>query len=546
MDSIRDYVRTALNGVRQRFIKLEKDFDKKLTGLATEKWVKDQNYMSEVPEGYAKTTDISEFPKYRELEQGKTVYHALVRVESAAYGGVYVEYLERDVNDTVIAEVASQYELTIVHTKTNGTVNTYNGSPNGQIDCIRFIVNDNRLFEINGVVNSENIDFLDNGTLEITIKTPDNKTLAKSPHNAFVGVDSIKDDVDWESDTLDDEIKVSVPSIKAVQEGLQIFGQTYTTYQNNESTEPIEVVLQNRIFYDFGNTPKITVNRSNVSGDDAYCCFVFSCGDTATELLDAVKTDGTSNNWPLWFVQGSIKPNRAYRCIIHQGIPFLEEYTYDNTNSMTTMLKEMSNKVKDVDCNFWVPTNMPAVIEAYNKYAHLYGRIGTDSDEFQNAYAEVKAANDAVVQRKGEHPVLPFEVSRYIAVGGEEYRTMTSSAKSTASEGMQLFKVTIPPVSDWQPGVNMDERLPIFQTYLCVYNGSKTSLTSSNDTYGIYTEGCFTNGATFYFKPTSLTQKASFNTEVVFRQYSDTGANIVTTTKKNGSTKVVTYNGLPE
>ena len=30
MDIIRDYVRTALNGVRQRFIKLEKDFDKKL------------------------------------------------------------------------------------------------------------------------------------------------------------------------------------------------------------------------------------------------------------------------------------------------------------------------------------------------------------------------------------------------------------------------------------------------------------------------------------------------------------------------------------
>lgn len=545
MDIIRDYVRTVLNCVRQRFIKLERDFDKKLTGLATEKWVKDQNYMSEVPEGYAKTTDISEFPKYRELEQGKTVYHALVRVESAAYGGVHVEYLEHDVNDTVVAEVVSKYELIIVHTNRYGTVNTYNGSPNGQIDCIRFIVNDNRLFEINGVVNSENIDFLDNGTLEITIKTPTGEVLAKSPHNAFVGVDNVIADVNWESRTLDTKTKALVPNVEAVQEGLQIFGQTYTAYRYDESTEVLEVELQNRIYYDFGNTPKIIVNRKNVSTTGTYCCFVFVCGDTATELLDAVKSDGTSYSWPLWFTQGSIKPNRAYRCIIQHGIPFLEECTYYDTNAMNDVLVNMSRMAQDVNGLFWVPTYLPTAREAYNKYCHLKGRIGTDSDEFKLAYSEVTAAHDALRERNGTRKALPFTLSRYVAVGGETYRTTSASTELTATEGMELIKVTIPPVSEWQPGVNMDSRLPI-ETELLVYNGNIDRLYYAKATYYIHIYGYYVDGTTFYFKPNSLTSVVSFNTRILVRQYENTGQRIVTTTEFLGTTSRASYNGLSE
>ena len=502
--------------------------------------------------------NADDYVKFKETERGKTVYHGIIQVEQSKTVGTerVVVVLDEYTSEQIIYEALSDYEVTLLHTNLDGITTTYTGHGGEYIEHLIVGVNKYRktafTFE-----NSGGLPFYDkeirgtNGIIEVIIKTPSNIDLTGSPHQSYLtqerSIAHLGGD-DWETyDALYGS--TMVPSVTAVKNGLLWFGQTCTSYVEWVSTEPITVNLQPRKFYYFGNTPQITFNRAAVSGANKFCCFMFTCGDTATELRDSIDTStdvSCSYGWPAWNISDTIKPNRTYLCIIRHGIPYIEEYTSSDSNTVTDLLGRLFYLVYNpLSDGAWMPNEaLTEARELYDKYSYMSGLVGVDSDTLRMAADELAIDESKLVERV-EPDVPEIVCSAYEAVGDETYYSTTSSNKKTATAGMHLIKVTIKA----SPEGYANTVYPLTKLYLSVKSGNYPTVTTSNDTYAFTFSSFPTEDKSFYFKGSNDTTLGTFRMSFEGRKVtysSSDGRYSSTSFKKYADAQVVSYQGLLE
>lgn len=525
--------------------------DLAITGAAVGQTVK----ISEVDENGVPTawesTDIPtncEYIKFQELERGKTVYHATMSVEAQGSGTFKVVVLSEDISEQLVAEGISNYEVTHVHTDKDGVVRTYTCRGGEYINDIVVEVSSQRKPLLKHSTNGRS-GYYNNGTVEVTVKTPIDSDLSVNPDVYFLSANrtiKIVASEEWETNFSMSEGTTMVPSLSSVRGGLLRFGQTYTSYVEQVSTEPITVSLQPRKFYYFGNTPKITFNRAAVSGADKFCCFMFTCGDTPTELRDDVDTSkgyDRSYGWTPWNMSDTIKPNRTYLGVIRHGIPYVEEYTPSDSSAITDLLGRFSRVHDPVSDLLWVPNEaLTEARELYDKYSYMSGLIGVDGDTSRMVADELATAESKLVERV--EPVVPEIVcTAYTAVGGESYYLMTGTDKKTATAGMHLIKVTVPA----SPEGYGDTVYPLTKLYLSVKAGNYPFMTTSNDKYAVTYSSFSSNNRSTLFKPSSDTALNSFRMSLEgTRCYLENGALKSSKFTKYADGRVVTYNELLE
>lgn len=502
--------------------------------------------------------NMDDYVKFKETERGKTIYHGIVRVvmRPGDSSRRLVETLNEYISEQMIYEAISAYEVTLIHTTSAGVSTTYTGHGGEYIE--HFLVGANKYrkayfsFEDRGGEPLyDTTIFETDGTIEVIVKTPSDVDLAGSPHQSYINKE--RDVVnmpgaEWE--TYDDIFGTRlVPSVSAVQSGLLHFsqiGQTYTSYEEMVSSEPITVALQPKTFYYFGNTPKITFNREAVSKADVFCCFMFSCGDVATELRDAVKASGSmtvSYGWPAWNMPDTIRPHRTYLGIIRHGIPYVEEYRPVDTNDITNLLGWYSAYVDGYNSDLIYVLNeaLTEARELYNKYSYMGDGLLVIDDTVQTAIEELTVAKSNLVERV-EPDVPEIVCTAHTAVGGEKYYLTTGTTQKTATEGMHLIKVTVPA----SPEGYSDTVYQLVKMYLSVKSGSYPSMNTNTDKYAITFSSYQTKNSSIYFKPTSDTVLTTFRMSLEVKGVTpkEDGTFIVAPTKKYADAHVVSYNGL--
>ena len=474
---------------------------------------KAQTIIQQLPMMYLPDTvqrDAGKTLIYRE-DANEIVYKATAHVSVAQT--VNVTKISTIISEQIVAEAMSEYEVIITGINTNDGTETISNGVLGQcISGLLLGVGQDRRCNLRGSykVDVGSVSDFDDNDITIVVKAGSN--VAISPHAYYVNQTMIAPEVDWTGSI--DNVQDIIPTTGAVYDGLKTYAQTYTTYEENISEEPIVIKLQNQTFYNFGTTPKITIDRSGVVATGTYCGFIFKCGDTATELYEKANDYGHARGYSPWNVHCSIKPHRSYKCIIQHGEPFLTEYIANDINAFESVLREVRFHTYANAKSYFIPSTIQTGENAiYTKYSSLKLKIGVDPEVFEQAYNEIVTANETAQLRKA-HEQIPFTLSAYTAVGGEPYYPANSTTSNTATEGQHLIKFTVPPFSEDYGDVHYYSE----KWYICVKNGAAATLNyKTGKTYALSVSNYSTKRISIYILPSTDDSVVTINTDLDYK-----------------------------